>query len=308
MKKFVIIDGNAIIHRCYHALPKTLKAPSGELTNAVYGFTSILLGILEYEKPDYLAVAWDMKGPTFRHEEMESYKATRAKTDDELIGQFPLTRSVLEAMEIPQFGKEGLEADDFLGMVAADVRGHHSDVAVVIVTGDQDAFQLVRDGVTVVTPVSGYKEVKRYDREAVKAKMGVWPEQVADYKGLCGDSSDNLLGVPGIGKKTATSLLEKFGSVEGIYSRLSEVMPERIRSLLNEHEKEARQCKRMATILSKEDGFSVDLGKCAVHEFSMDNVRELFGRMAFRSLLGRVEVLDKEWSKRRAEEKQVSLF
>ena len=308
MKKFVIIDGNAIIHRCYHALPKTLRSPSGELTNAVYGFTSILLGILEDERPEYLGVAWDMKGPTFRHEEMESYKATRAKTDDELIAQFPRTRNVLEALGVPQFGKEGLEADDYLGMVAADVSDRFSDVRVLIVTGDQDALQLVKERVEVVAPISGYTKVKRYDRDAVMEKLGVWPEQVADYKGLCGDSSDNLPGVPGIGKKTAAKLLSEFGSLEGIYDRIEEVEPERIRGLLKEHEALARQCKRVATIVTEEEGFRVDLGRSAVHEFDIENVRVLFGELRFRSLLRRVEALEKGFAARRAEEKQESLF
>lgn len=308
MKKFVVIDGNAIIHRCYHALPKTLRAPSGQLTNAVYGFTSILLGILELEKPDYIGVAWDMKGPTFRHKEMADYKGTRAKTDDDLISQFPLTKEVLASMDIQQFGKEGLEADDYLGMIASDVTKHHDDVEVVIVTGDLDALQLVSAKVRVVTPISGYAKTKVYDRIAVKDKTGVWPEQIPDYKGLSGDNSDNLSGVPGIGKKTAVKLLERFGTIDEIYKKIEEVEPERIRALLKAHEEQARLCKKMATIICFEDGFGVDLGKCAVHEFEIENVRILFDGLKFRSLLKRVEILDKGWEKKRAEDKQRSLF
>ena len=155
MKKFVLIDGNALVHRCYHAVPKTLKAPDGTLTNAVYGFVSILLGILEIEKPEYLATAWDMKGPTFRDVIYTEYKGTRAKTDDELIRQFPLVRQVLDALGIPVFEKEGLEADDYLGIVSEILEREHPEISTLIVTGDKDAFQLVRGNTIVVSPVSG---------------------------------------------------------------------------------------------------------------------------------------------------------
>jgi len=307
VKKFVIIDGNALIHRCYHALPKTLRSPKGELTNAVFGFTGVLLGILEYEHPDYLAVAWDMKGPTFRDELYADYKGTRAKTDDELIGQFPRTREVLEALSVPCFEKEGLEADDYLGIVTTELRKNHPEIEVLIVTADKDALQLVGEGVTVVAPVSGYTKVIRYDREAVKAKMGVWPEQVPDFKGLSGDTSDNIPGVPGIGEKTAVKLLETWGSVEGIYKHIEEVEPERIRELMRAHEAEAHLCKKLATII-REDGLTVDLNSCKVHNLEVENVRTLFAELGFRGHLGRVEKLNKDWEKLRVSESQSSLF
>lgn len=307
MKKLILIDGNSLVHRCYHAVPPTLRAPDGTQTNAVYGFTSILLGILELEKPDYLAVAFDMKGPTFRDELYTSYKATRAKTDDALIVQFPMVREVLEAFSVPIYEKPGLEADDFLGIVSEQVEQKHPDVATVIVTGDKDAFQLVRGQTTVVTPISGYTKVVRYDRNQVKEKMGVWPEQIPDYKGLCGDHSDNISGVPGIGEKTAGKLLEQFGSVEGIYERLGEVEPERIRELLRTHEETARLCKHIATIV-REDGVVLDLPACAVHDFDLSKVRALFERFAFRSLWARTEKLNVAWDEKREEDKQGSLF
>jgi DNA polymerase I len=308
MKKFVIIDGNAIVHRSYHAVPKTLRSPNGQLTNAVHGFTGILLGILEKEKPEYLAVAFDMKGPTFRHEAFGDYKATRKKTDDELISQFPLVRGVLEALNVPIFEKPGLEADDYLGIVAKKVLGGDEEVQVVIVTGDQDALQLVRDGVVVVTPIKGYTEVKVYDRVAVKGKLGVWPEQVTDYKGLRGDSSDNIPGVPGVGEKTAVGLLEKFETLEGVYDRLSEVEPERIRGLLRDNEEAARMSKDIATILTEDGDLDFDLRKCEMHDFEIGKVRGLFEELAFRTHMGRVERLNKGWEKQRVTEMQGSLF
>jgi DNA polymerase-1 len=307
-KKFVMIDGNAIVHRSYHAVPKTLHAPDGQLTNAAHGFVSILLGILEKERPEYLAVAFDMKGPTFRHETFKEYKATRAKTDDELIAQFPMVYTVLESMSVPIFKKPGLEADDYLGILSRKLQDDHNDVQMVIVTGDQDALQLVDDNTTVVTPLKGYTEVKVYDRMAVKGKLGVWPEQVTDYKGLRGDSSDNIPGVPGVGEKTAVRLLEHFGSLENIYQRLAEVEPERIRELLRKHEDDARMSKQVATILTEDGDLDFELSRCATHDFDMEKLRGVFDRFAFRTHLGRVEKLNKGWEQRRAEEMQVSLF
>lgn len=313
MQKFVIIDGNALIHRSYHAVPKTLRAPSGELTNATFGFTGILLGILEYEHPEYLAVAFDRKAPTFRDALYADYKATRAKTEDELIAQFPRVRGLVNAFSIPIFEKDGFEADDYLGIVSTELRKKHPEIEVLIVTGDKDALQLVQDGVTVVTPISGYTKVKRYNRNDVKEKMGVWPEQVPDFKGLSGDSSDNIPGVHGIGEKTAIKLIEKWGSVEGIYEHIEEVEPERIRELLRAHEGTARLCKHLATIIKEEEGEArlhqvVDLEACKVHNFSIEKIRSLFAELGFKGHLGRVERLNKDWDKLRANEQQASLF
>lgn len=294
MKKFVIIDGNAIVHRSFHAVPKTLRAPDGTLTNAVFGFTSILFGILENEKPDFLAVAWDMKGPTFRHLEFKEYKGTRAKTDDSLIAQFPLVYELLDLMKVPCFKKEGLEADDFLGIVAEALP---KEMKLVIVTGDQDALQLVCENVEVVTPISGYTKVKRYDRAAVHEKLGVWPEQIPDYKGLRGDTSDNIPGVRGIGEKTAASLLADFGSVESIYREIEKVQPERIRELLRLNAENAVMSKRIATILRTDEGFDLRLVECGVDGFNLAALNGAFERFAFRSLLPRLEKIKKTWAK-----------
>ena len=297
-----------MVHRCYHALPKTFSTPDGKPSNAVYGFTSILLGILEYEKPDYLAVAFDMHGPTFRHLEFKEYKETRKETEDDLIVQFPVIRTVLDALEVPVFEKEGLEADDYLGMVAAHVTNHDPDVHMIIVTADKDALQLVRDRVEVVAPISGYTKVKRYDAAAVKEKMGVWPEQVPDYKGLCGDNSDNIPGVPGIGPKGAVKLLETYKTLEDIYKNLESVEPVRMRELLREHEQSARMSKRVGTILHEEDGFAVDLVKCRVHHLDSAKAGKLFESLAFRTLLGRLNKLSKGWDAHKEKESQGSLF
>lgn len=303
-----MIDGNALIHRSYHALPKTLRTPEGVLVNAVHGFVGILLGILETETPDYIATAWDMKGPTFRDELMVGYKGTRAKTDDELIGQFPLVYSVLETLSVPMFKKPGLEADDYLGIVARVLEEEHKDIQTVIVTSDQDAFQLVRKNTTVVTPISGYRTIKRYDRMAVKEKVGVWPEQVPDYKGLCGDSSDNIKGVPGIGKKTAVALLEQFDSLEALYEGLQSVERTSVRNKLIAHKEDAFTSKMVATILRHDAQLDFKIEGCRTHTFDIEAVRELFAKLAFNTHLRRVESLNRGWEADRAAEQQGSLF
>lgn len=303
MKKYVIIDGNAIVHRSFHAVPKTLSAPDGTLTNAVYGFTSILFGILENEKPDFLGVAWDMKGPTFRHLEFKEYKGTRAKTDDSLIAQFPLVYDLLDLMKVPCYKKPGLEADDFLGIVAEALP---KDMKLVIVTGDQDALQLVRENVEVVTPISGYTKVKRYDRAAVYEKLGVWPEQIPDYKGLRGDTSDNIPGVRGIGEKTAASLLADFGSVENLYKEIEKVGSERIRELLKVNSENALMSKRIATILRVDEGFDLRLKECEVEKFDIASLNALFEKLAFKSLIPRLEKIKRTWAK--VSDNQASLF
>ncbi len=308
MKKFVIIDGNALIHRSYHAIPKTLRSPSGILSNAVYGFTGILLGILENENPYYIATAWDMKGPTFRDELMEGYKGTRTKTDDELIAQFPLVYAVLDSLSIPMFKKSGLEADDYLGIVSRILEKNHKEISTLIVTSDQDALQLVGGNTMVVSPIRGYKKVKRYDRTAVKEKLGVWPEQVPDYKGLCGDSSDNIKGVPGIGKKTAVSLLEQFDHLEDIYERLNEVKRLSLREKLKTYREEAFTSRKVATILRHDPQLNFNIDSCKTHSFDIQRVRMIFAKLAFNQHLRRVEALNHNWKKLNLLEKQASLF
>jgi DNA polymerase-1 len=308
MSRFFIIDGNSLVHRSYHAVPKHFRSASGEPTNAVFGFVSILLGMLEQEKPDYVAVAFDKKGPTFRHAMMGEYKGTRVKTDDDLIVQFPRVREVLNTLNIPIFEKDGLEADDFLGIMAQELESKHPEVQLFIVTSDQDALQLVSEQTQVVSPVKGYSEVKRYDAAAVKEKLGVWPHQVADFKGLRGDSSDNIPGVPGIGPKTAVSLLEQYGSLENLYAHLEDVESPAVREKLRAHEGDARLSKEVASILRFDPDFALHLDTCVMHDFNVDAVRQLFETLAFKAHLKRLEGLNMAWQKKREEERQPSLF
>lgn len=293
MPKLVILDGHALIHRCYHAVPKTLRLPSGELVNAVYGFASILLGILQEEKPDFLAVALDEKGPTFRHASFDGYKETRTKTDDELISQFPQVYGLLEDLKVPLFREPGLEADDFLGLICEKMAHEHPETHIVIVTGDQDALQLVNDQVEVVCPISGYTKVKRYNKEAVVEKLGIFPNQVPDYKGLCGDSSDNLPGVPGIGPKGAVTLLTQYGTIEGIYEHLQDLPSGKTQETLEKNKELAFLCKQLATILREKEGFFFSLEACAASGFDFSALERVFEQFEFRSLIPRLQTIKK---------------
>ena len=249
MKRLILIDAHAVIHRAYHALP-LLTSPSGEPTNAVYGFTIILLRIFRELKPDYIAVAFDLPGPTFRHIAYERYKAQRPETPSDLSSQFSKAREVLDAFGIPVFEKEGYEADDIIGAIAKNVE-KKKDTETVVVTGDLDMLQLVRPRLSVYSMKKGISETFVYDERAVQDRYGLKPSQLTDFKGLKGDPSDNIPGVKGIGEKTAAWLIKRFGSIEGVYKALkkkAKVIPERVAQNLREGEENAKFSKALATI------------------------------------------------------------
>lgn len=221
LARLVLIDANAIIHRAFHALPP-LTSPKGEPTNAVYGFTTILLRILRELKPDYIVGAFDTPKPTFRHAAYAGYKATRAKTPDELVVQIPRTKEILLAFGFPVFEKEGFEADDIIGTLTSKAENRYHNLETVIVTGDMDTLQLVSQRTKVWTMKKGISDTVFYDPEAVQERFGISPESVPDYKGLRGDPSDNILGVKGIGEKTAGELLQKYKTLEKLYGALED--------------------------------------------------------------------------------------
>jgi DNA polymerase-1 len=252
MKKLVLIDSNALVHRAFHALP-TLNAPDGRPTNAVYGFTSVLLKMLADLKPDYIAATFDLAGPTFRHLEYEEYKAHRQKAPDELYAQIPMVKEMLRTFGIPIFEQEGYEADDVIGTIAEHTR-NIKDLQTVIVTGDLDTLQLVeKEKVVVFTLRKGMTDTIIYDEEGVQNRFGLPPEQIVDFKGLKGDPSDNIPGVPGIGEKTASTLIQKFGSIEHLYLELELEkggdISEKLRQKLLEHKDIALFSKKLSTII-----------------------------------------------------------
>lgn len=220
-KRLVVIDGNHLIHRAFYAIQNPLKTSSGEQTNAIYGFASMLLNIIEAEEPDYIAVTFDEHAPTFRHEKYEEYKATRVKAPDELYAQIPRIREMVKRFNMPAFSKEGYEADDMMGTLAK--KAQKEGIDTFIVTGDMDMLQMINDNIHVVFPHKGYKDPIVYDAEKVHKKYGIHPDQVVDYKALVGDSSDNIKGVDGIGPKGAEQLLSRYKTLDGIYEHIEEI-------------------------------------------------------------------------------------
>ena len=282
--KLVLIDGHALIHRAFHAFARAnLTSPKGEPTGAVYGFALMLLNIFTKLKPDYIAVAFDTSKPTFRHTEFEAYKATRVAAPQELYDQIIPIQELVEAFNIPVFAKDGFEADDVIGTLAAQAPGN---LDVYIATGDMDALQLVNDHVFVYAPGKSFADIILYDEDLVKTKKGLTPLQFIDFKGLRGDPSDNIPGVPGIGEVTAKKLLDQFGSIENIYNHLDEITG-KTHDLLAANHKQAMQSKRLATILT-DIPVKLDLKKAEATTFDANVVRELFGALGFRSLVNKI--------------------
>lgn len=281
-RRVVLIDGNAVFHRGYHAIPPSLKSRSGEQTNAIYGFTLILLQVLKDLKPDFVLVAWDKAGKTFRDEIFTEYKATRPKEGfDDLYAQMPRAREVLEAFRIPLYEVAGYEADDVIGTLSQAI-----DDEVIIVTGDMDELQLVNDHVKVFTMRRGFTDTVIYDEAAVKEKYGFGPRQIIDFKALRGDASDNIPGVPGIGEVTAKKLLSEFGTLEGIYKNLGKVA-EKTANLLMQHKESADLSYKLATIVCDVQ-FPWRLEDGAVGMYDKDKVFELFQELNFQSLLAKL--------------------
>lgn len=314
MKKLFLIDGNAIIHRAFHALPP-FTTSKGQLVNAVYGFSSMLLNIVNSQKPEFLAVSFDRKAKTFRHEEFEDYKATRTKAPDELYAQIPLIKKVVEAFSIPIYEIDGFEADDVLGTLAKQASDSNTSkdpedtLHTYIVTGDMDTLQLVSKSVSVFAPQNGFKEALIYDPTKVIAKYGLSPNQVIDYKSLKGDASDNIPGVPGIGDKTATTLLQKYKTLDAIYENLDEITGAVHDKLANNRE-QAYQSQRLATIVL-DVPMELDLERCKTHSFDEEKVTAAFEDLEFTSLLKKLQRFNSHYKSKADEEKlnsQQSLF
>jgi len=284
-KKFVVIDGNALIHRCFHALPP-FKTSKGELINAVYGFVSILLSIFDKEKPDYVAVAFDKKGPTFRHVLSSEYKSTRVKAPDELYAQIPRVYDVVHTFGIQIFEKQGFEADDLIGTLAAHVE-NDKNLHTIIVTGDMDTIQLVGDRTILAANRTGFSNVIYYDRQAVRQRYGIDPEQMIDYKALVGDKSDNVLGLPGIGPKTAVDLLRKYDSIEGIYAHIDKLHAT-LRKKFEDYKEQVTLSRKLVSIV-RDVPIEFDIDRCSVSNINLREVKKLFSELEFKALTKRLE-------------------
>jgi DNA polymerase-1 len=266
MKKLLIVDGHAMIHRAFHALPP-LTSANGTPTNAVYGFFNMLYKAIQDFKPTHLAVAFDTPVPTFRKELLIEYQASRPELPDDLVIQFSIIKELLTADGISCLEKPGFEADDVIGTLAT--RFGSKDVEVLILTGDRDILQLVSPHIQVIMPKIGLSNVSVLDAEGVKEKMGVPPEQIPDLKALSGDSSDNYKGVKGLGPKTAIGLLEKFHSIENLYEHVDEVEKVRIRELLKEYKDTVILLKTIATIKTDVE-VDISLEKMEITPYSHD--------------------------------------
>jgi len=280
----LLFDGHALIHRAFHAIPPLTVSKTGEPTGAVYGFASMLLRVLAEYKPTHCAVAFDSPGPTFRHEKYIEYKAHRPPAPDELKQQFARVRQLVQAFNIKSFEVPGFEADDILGTIAT--KAGQKSINTMIVTGDTDTFQLVTSHTRVVVPRPGksFNDTVVYDEDGIKNRYGLKPEQLIDLKGLKGDPSDNIPGIPGIGDKTATKLLQQFETIEGIYDHIDEVIPERIQKILKENETKARQSKELATIIT-DMPLEFEITQCCLSTYERLQVADLFRELEFASLL-----------------------
>jgi len=289
LKKLILIDGNALVHRAYHALPRFI-APDGRLVNAVYGFISILIKILKDFQPDYILATFDLAGPTFRHQIYKEYKATRVKMPDELYAQIPIIKEALKALNVAIYEKQGFEADDIIGSIVK-MFDNSLKVKTFIFTGDLDTLQLVDRDTEVIALKKGISEVIIYDEKTIFERYGLKPKQLIDFKGLCGDPSDNIIGVKGIGEKTAIDLLKKFGNLENIYKNLEYKdirLSKSIKEKLLKNKNEAFFSRRLATIKTDVDiNFKLEDTSCK--KLTFNKFLEFLKSLNFQTLIKRIQ-------------------
>jgi len=284
-ERLLILDGHSLMYRAFYALP-ALTNSDGIYTNAVYGFTTMLLKMKEEFEPDYIVTTFDRKAPTFRHEEYKDYKAGRKKMPDELRGQFALVRELLEKMAIDIFELDGFEADDLIGTLS--VIAEKEGLEVFIVTGDKDALQLATDNVKVVINKKGMSEKEIYDRRRMIEEFGVTPTEFIDVKGLMGDASDNIPGVPGIGEKTAYKLIKEYKSIENLLMNIDKVSGKKLVENLTTYSEQAIFSKKLATIITCVP-MEIDLESIKSKEkYDVRAVKDLFYKLQFKSLIGKI--------------------
>lgn len=289
MNRLIIIDGNAILHRAFHALPP-LTAPDGTLVNAVYGFTSMLLRLVTDLTPTHLAVTFDKAAPTFRKKLYADYQIKRPKMDDGLAGQIPLVHDMVQAMHVPIFELDGFEADDIIGSLCK--KNTKKIDQIIVVTGDKDLLQLATNTIKIYMPTKGLSEAKLYGPKETEERLGVTPKQIPDYKALAGDQSDNYPGVPGIGPKTAADLLKNYPSIEEVYEHIEagdekNISPNTKEKLIT-HKDLATLSKILATI--KDDvPINTSMKRIDRKQFSTEKVITILQRFGFHSLIKRVQ-------------------
>ena len=280
-KRLIIIDSNSVIHRAFHALPP-LTTKKGEVVGAVYGFLLVFLKAIKEFRPDFVAACFDVKGPTFRHEKYKEYKAKRGKAPDELYLQIPMVKDVLKSFGVTVYEKQGFEGDDLIGTIAK-----LSPIETIIVSGDSDNFQLVDSKTKVYSLRKGVKDTVLYDEALVVEKyQGLKPKQLIDYRALRGDPTDNIPGVKGVGEKTATDLLQRFGTLENIYQKLDELKP-KTKELLVLHKEDAFISQDLATII-QDVPMDFNLDDCLWSNYDKAKATQSMEEFGFHSLIPRL--------------------
>ena len=298
MERLMLLDGYGLVYRGYYALPP-LTTSRGELVNGVFGFASIVLRGLQDLQPDYLAVSFDLPGPTFRHEQYAEYKATRQRMPDDLRDQFPKVREVVKALRIPVYEMPGFEADDVIGTITKKLDGNE-DLETTIVTVDLDMLQLVTPRVRLMTTRSGVENTVMYDVARIDERFGLRPDQMVDYKALKGDPTDNIPGVPGVGEKTAAKLIREFGSLDDMFARIDEVTPEKLREKLREHFDQIQMGRELSRIVC-DLPVELDLEAARLGDYDRDTVVRLFREYEFRTLIERLPPMAGESAEQRSE-------
>lgn len=294
-KRFVIIDGNSLANRAFYAIPM-LSNSKGFITNAIYGFCNMLFKILAEQKPDYIAVAFDKGKVVFRHEEFKDYKAQRKGTPDELRPQFPVLKKLLQAMNIAIYEIEGYEADDIIGTLAK--KAEKEGLESVILTGDRDALQLISPPTKVLLTRKGITELDEYDEEELFKKYGIKPEQMVELKGLMGDASDNIPGIPGVGEKTALKLIVEYGKIENVLEHQDEFQGKKLGNLLKEYGEQAILSRRLATIHCNVP-LTSSLGDCRIQSPNYPELIEMLQELEFRNILQ--NILEKDDGAKKSE-------
>jgi len=294
----MLLDGYGLVYRGYFALPP-LTTSKGDLVNGAFGFASIVLRGLQDLQPDYLAVSFDLPGPTFRHEQYADYKATRTKMPDDLRDQFPKVREIVKALRIPVYEMPGYEADDVIGTITKQL-DPREDLETTIVTVDLDMLQLVTPRVRLMTTRSGVENTVMYDVAKIDERFGLRPDQMVDYKALKGDPTDNIPGVPGVGEKTAAKLIRDFGDLDSLLARLDEVTPAKLGEKLREHREQILMGRELSRIV-RDLPVQIDLEAARLRDYDRDTVVRLFREYEFRTLIERLPPMAGESAEERTE-------
>src|SRR5690349_11078978 len=294
----MLLDGYGLVYRGYFALPP-LTTSKGDLVNGAFGFASIVLRGIQDLQPDYIAVSFDLPGPTFRHEQFAEYKATRQKMPDDLRDQFPKVREIVKALRIPVYEMQGYEADDVIGTITRQTEANEN-LETTIVTVDLDMLQLVTPRTSLMTTRSGVENTVIYDVARIDERFGLRPDQMIDYKALKGDPTDNIPGVPGVGEKTAAKLIREFATLDALYDRIDEVKPDKLRDKLVEHHDQVLVGRELSRIV-RDLPITLDLEAARLGDYDRDTVVRLFREYEFRTLIERLPPMAGESAQERTD-------